>query len=121
MRRGRPSRLDSDSKLPKLTRLFAASDPFRALAWPASAFNPQLGSTFRGIERHYSDRLVSLGEANGAEIARTAQGVCSVAPDHYGAFKRLMYEIVARDGLKPADLTHCRAFLRELLGTCDAI
>jgi hypothetical protein len=112
---------DSDNKLPKLTRLFAASDPFRAMAWPASAFNPQLGPTFRGIERHYSDRLVTLGEANGAEIARTAKGVCIVAPDHYGAFKRLMYEIIARDGLKPADLTHCRTFLRELLGKCGAI
>ena len=111
---------DSGNKVSRLARPFEAHDPFFALAWPASAFNPLLGSTFRGIERHYSDRMIGLAEAQGAVIARTKQGVCSVAGDQYDALKRLLYDIIVQTGLQTSDLTHCRAFLRELLATCGA-
>jgi energy-coupling factor transporter ATP-binding protein EcfA2 len=111
---------DSASKATRLARPFAKSDPFLAFAWPASAFNPLLGPTFRGIERHYSTRLIELAESQGAVIARTAKGVCSVESAEYGALKRLLHDIIVQTGLQPKDLTHCRAFLRGVLEACGA-
>jgi predicted ATPase len=112
---------DSAGKRTRLTRPFESSDPFLGLAWPDSAFNPLLGPTFRGIERHYSDRLIALTEAQGAVIARTAKGVCSVDADRYGDLKRQLYDIVVESGLQPVDLAHCRPFLEDLLRQVSAL
>jgi hypothetical protein len=112
---------DSRSKVSRLERPFEANDPFLARAWPDSAFNPLLGSTFRGIERHFSDRLIGLAEGQGAVIARTKAGVCSVEADQYGALKQLLHRIIVQNGLQTSDLTHCRGFLRKMLTTCGAM
>jgi hypothetical protein len=111
---------DSANKLPRLIRPFASDDPFLGLAWPKSAFNPLLGPTFRGIERHYSDRLIALVEAEGAVIARTGAGKCTVESDQYGDLKRLLHDIIGRTGLQSADVAHCRTFLQEVLQKAGA-
>jgi hypothetical protein len=111
---------DARNKVSRLERPFEANDPVFAQAWPNSAFNPLVGPTFKGIERHYSDRLISLAEAQGAVIARTKAGVCSVETEQYGALKRLLHDIIAQNGLQTSDLAHCRQFLREVLTICGA-
>jgi hypothetical protein len=111
---------DADSKLAQLKRPFGPDDPFAALAWPSSAFNPKLGPTFRGIERHYSDRLIAEAESRGADIARNNQGMCVATPQSYGETKRILHKIVAEGGLEPSDLDFSRVFLQDLVAACGA-
>jgi hypothetical protein len=111
---------DAAAKAERLRRLFTTTDPCKVLVWPDTTFNPNLGNSFKGIERHFSDRIIQESEGRGVTVFRSATGVCSIERDNYGQAKQTMHEIV-KQGLQAADLAHARAFLEEILRSAGAI
>jgi predicted ATPase len=105
---------DSVGKKAQFTKHFLPTDPFKVLVWPESSLNPKSGTTFHGIERCYSERIILEGEKRGMQLARKKDGTFLVQSDDYGAAKLILAEIV-REGLDPADLQHARSFLDEIL------
>jgi energy-coupling factor transporter ATP-binding protein EcfA2 len=84
------------------------------LVWPPSTFNPRLHKSFRGIERHLSDRLIDkAGEDTGLLMPRR-DGTLAVSPDEYDRFKGAVFQVV-ENGLLKSDLTFAEAFLREVI------
>jgi len=82
--------------------------------WPEDKCNPNLGRTFRGIERFYSDRMVEAAEKKTDAIARPRKGVAIVENNRYGEVKGILAEIVSTD-LRAEDLLHAKTFLLSLL------
>jgi len=110
---------DAASKEERFRRLFTDTDPARVLVWPETAFNPHLGTSFKGIERHFADRIIQESERRGVTVYRSGAGICSIERGHYGDAKRILYEIV-REGLQDADLAHARNFLEGMLRTAGS-
>lgn len=110
---------DAAKRKQEFERLLEPDDPYKVLVWPQSAFNPRLGSSFRGIERSYSDRIIEEGEKAGLHLYRDAAGVCTVDKDdfHKGG-KKILCDIVSK-GLFPDDLVHARKFLEEILAAVE--
>jgi hypothetical protein len=105
---------DSARKANQFRKPFGADDPFKIFAWPEASFNPKLGRTFHGIERHFSDRMIEEAERRGAQIYRNRNGICSVQNDEYGEVKNTLNGIV-NEGLKEEDFVHARDFIKEIL------
>lgn len=110
--------LDSDSakKSNQFRKPFVEEDPFKILAWPDTAFNPKLNKSFRGIERHFSDRMIEEAEIRDAPIYRNRKGICSVEKDEYSQVKKILNEIV-NEGLQTEDLVYARDFIMEIFRT----
>ena len=109
---------DAAKKVGKFSRSFDDNDPFAVLAWPESAFNPNLNNTFHGIERHFSDRMIGKAEEKGAIIFRNNEGVCAVDPNKYGQVKNALYGVVL-EGLEEGDLAHAEEFIKEIVEKLD--
>jgi hypothetical protein len=107
---------DSKSKEDSAKGAFPKGSPGSAVVWPSEALNPKLGKSFKGVERCYSERLVTLASENGAEIAVKKDGTYVADRDSYGATKQLLSGIV-ESNLERADLVHAEGFLRGLLKT----
>lgn len=108
------------SKEDRFKRLFASEDPFRVMSWPEDEANPSLDTSFRGIERFYSDRLIDAALEAGFRIGTTQEGVRMVQKGTYGALKRWLSEKISREGLMPDDLRYVKRFLGVLLDVCEA-
>jgi hypothetical protein len=112
---------DSAKKVDTIRRLLPTRAAFDVLAWPDRLCNPRLNNTFRGIERYYSDRLISLAEQQGATIYRSSSGECSVARDEYNSkVKKILSEEVKK-GLSEEDLIHSKEFLLQVLRSACAL
>jgi hypothetical protein len=111
---------DARGKATAYEKLFASDDPFKVLAWTDATFNPKIGKSFHGIERHYSNRLIKKAEDDGARIAWAKDGICTVEREDYGKVKELLHEIVKTD-LKESDLANARPFIEEVLRTVGAL
>ncbi len=111
---------DAANRADRFRRLFTEIDPAKVLVWPETAFNPILGNSFKGIERHFSDRIIQEGETRGVTVFRSPAGVCSIERDNYGQAKQTFHEIV-KQGLQVTDLAYARAFVEEILRTAGAI
>jgi len=111
---------DAATRAPTFAKFFSSKDSFDVLAWDAAEANPNLGRSFRGIERFFPDRLIDAAETEGFAIARTAKGVCTVEKDDYGALKRWLSERIAAEGLTRGDLTYVEPGLERLLQACGA-
>lgn len=109
---------DAASRTDKFSRLFDGADAFKIFAWPTSALNPKLGTSFRGIERAFSDRMIRTCENNGIQVFRTRTGLCSVERDQYGQIKKTLNQIV-RDGLIEDDIVHAKPFIQKLVRVCS--
>lgn len=111
---------DAASKKQEFEKLFGQEDAYKVLVWPDSAFNPQLGKSFRGIERSYPNRIIQEAENNGLHVSRDLHGVGSVDTEEYNASgKRIICGIV-RKGLKPEDLVYSKTFLELILSAARA-
>ena len=110
---------DAQKKVESFQKLFHDNDPFIAIAWPSSSFNPKLSDTFHGVERHFSDRMIEKAENNGANFVYDKQGVYSVKDkEEYRKVKKTLNEIV-REGLEANDLEHAEVFIKEILQKLD--
>jgi predicted ATPase len=105
---------DASNKVDQFKKPFDVADPLTAIAWPDSTFNPTLNKSFRGIERHYSDRMIDEAQSRGATIYCSPQGVRSVVPDEYEEVKRVLNDIVL-EGLEKGDVQYAEPFLRTIL------
>jgi hypothetical protein len=105
---------DSAKKAGGFQKLFNDNDPFIVISWPERTFNPKLNKSFRGIERHYSDRLIEEAEKNGVTIYKSTDGICSIANEDREQVKRKLSDIV-KLGLKESDLEHARSFIEKIL------
>jgi hypothetical protein len=107
---------DAARKKDSFCKPFTADDPYKVLVWPETSFNPKLGQTFKGIERHYSDRLITHAEAKGVKVFKAGNGTCSVESQDYGNTKQVLHEIV-KLGLREKDLIHAKPFLQIILAS----
>ncbi|WP_447985460.1 ATP-dependent nuclease [Nitrospira sp. Nam74] len=105
---------DAAGKKETFSRLFAVDDAMEVFVWPESAFNPSLGKSFRGIERHYSNRMIKEAERRGVSLARKLDGICVIEKDEYSKAKEVLFEIV-KEGLRLEDFEHAKDFLEEVL------
>jgi hypothetical protein len=111
---------DSASKKEGFSKLFGATDPFAVTVWPESSFNPRLSKSFRGIERHFSDRMVLQARRKASDLFfKSSKGVWSVQPSEYGKVKQLLFDVVT-DGLDEEDFIHARNFIEETLRLAGA-
>lgn len=107
---------DSESKQKQFEGQFSTTDPFKALVWPRDKCNPKLGTSFHGVERFFSDRLIEAAEDAGASIGRDRRGVALVDRSEYGRVKEILAKVVEED-LRKEDLVYSEEFLKEVLRT----
>ena len=107
---------DSAKKVEECAKPFAAGAPFRALAWPDTSFNPRLGRSFHGIERHMSDRIITAADQEEPTLAQRRDGGIVMPRDaDYDRFKAAVHRVVLR-GINDGDLLHVRDFIVQLIG-----
>lgn len=104
---------DTQNKGKGINRKFSGNDHLRLFTWPESSFNDNLDESFRGIERHFSDRMIESAKQNGARILRDEKGVYSVTPTDFPEAKKILNEVV-REGLKKEDIAHAKDFIIEI-------
>jgi hypothetical protein len=110
---------DASGKKQAFSKMFAGEDPFRVLAWPSTAFNPDLKASFHGIERHFSTRMIEESDVRLPDIlSKSGSGKWSVDSDDYGKVKSVLNQIV-KEGLKERDLTHAREFIKDILNAAE--
>ncbi len=105
---------DARSKVDGFAGLIDAANTYKVLAWPDEALNKNLGKSFKGVERAYSDRIIEAAINEGANIGKNRAGLYMVQSDEYGGIKATLSRIVA-DGLSKNDLAHCESFLQRIL------
>lgn len=106
---------DAAGRINSFTKHFNANDPFVCLAWDRSEANPLLSRQFRGVERFYSDRIVTLVEQSHPNlIFSNAKGLRTVNPNDYGSVKQHLNTAV-RSGLQAGDSVHAEAMVRRIL------
>jgi len=111
---------DASKKRAEFSKPFREDDPFQALVWPQTAFNPKLSSSFRGIERHFSERMIRQAKRKLPDVFfKSSKGRWTVNSDDYGKVKAALYEIV-KSGVKENDLVHTKDFIREILKAAGA-
>ncbi len=110
---------DAANKADGFRKLFKKGDPVHVFAWPESALNPDLGKSFRGIERAFSNRIVEAAEKTKAGIAKKQNGERIVQSEDWSAVKKELNKVV-RQGIDTPDLTHCRKFLEQVVTTIDS-
>jgi AAA15 family ATPase/GTPase len=105
---------DSANKKKELEKLITPADPCMILSWPDTTFNPTLGKTFRGIERHMSDRIITEADKVTNAIATKDDGTKTIEKDVYGSLKQAVYEVVMK-GLNVDDLQYAKPFIEEIV------
>ena len=107
---------DSEKKKGEFLQSFSPNDPFYVLVWPSSTFNPKLGKSFRGIERHMSDRLIAEADVGTNLTAKKGDGSLIVEPKDYPKLKDQIFQLV-QAGIKADDLLYAADFIRCILKT----
>jgi hypothetical protein len=106
---------DSSTKVEKFKKLVPAADSYQVISWPPDALNPLLGRDFHGIERLFSDRIITKAIRNGAQIEKTRSGKFVVIDkDQYSAVKQILNQAI-RLGLRKNDIRNCISFLNRIL------
>ena len=112
---------DSAKKVEEFKKGFDSDDPYRVEVWPENAFNPNLDSSFHGIERHFSDRIIAEADKKISMIALKQNGMKAITKhSDYYKFKAAAKEVIDA-GIMVDDLVHVRNFLLSLLESLDQI
>jgi len=114
---------DAAPKREQFAKLIDAPDVYKVLAWPEQALNPNVGKSFKGIERTHCDRVLELAIQRDAPIARKRRRSGAdeyvVDPAEYSKVKSVLAAIV-REGLRATDLIHAKILVEELLKEAGA-
>ena len=105
---------DSEGKRNNFGQLFKPEDPFRVLVWPLARFNPLLGTSFKGIERYMSERVIRDADQEIRVTAEKADRTLVVTPQEYPRLKESVCNIV-RTTLTEQDLVFARPFIEEII------
>lgn len=111
---------DAANRASRFTAIFTSGDPFGCSAWDPAEANPGLGPSIRGIERFYSDRLITLAEEGGVAVARTAAGTAVVTSEELGRLKRVVAAEIERAGLLDEDLEYLQGPVQRLVNRLGA-
>lgn len=104
---------DSGNKKSDFEGLLNDAAPYRVSVWPESAFNPRLGKSFHGIERHLPDRVIDAADRALRVVGQRTDGTRTIASEDLGRFKQEVARVVDI-GITESDLVHARAFLSSL-------
>jgi hypothetical protein len=105
---------EANSKKGAFEKAIAGAPGAFVLVWPEDQANPDLGKSFRGIERFFSDRIIHEAEKRAASIGRTKKGTAIVEPGAYEGVKKILNEIVS-ESLSQEDLVHAQVFLQQVI------
>ncbi len=109
--------LDWDSKGKKREFEKICDDgAYQVHVWPDTSFNPSLGASFHGIERHMSDRIIDLANENCGLVGTTTDGKKIVEHSKYGEFKSATHKVV-NFALFLEDLEFVNSFLKTIIQT----
>jgi predicted ATP-dependent endonuclease of OLD family len=109
---------DSEKKKNEFLQPFHSEDPFHVLVWPQTAFNPKLGATFRGIERHMPDRFIAGADVGIGIVATKPDGTFMVERREYPALKEKIFSMVEKD-LKAEDLIFVAPFIKQIMAIAN--
>lgn len=105
---------DASNKGGALSSTFKASDPFKFLAWDVKEANPQLDSTFRGIERFMStDHVDQASQLCGGCVGKKANGVRMVASSDFTQLKKTLNSLIT-SGISAKHAEHATHMLSRL-------
>lgn len=91
-----------------------ANEVLQIVVWKELQANPTLDSSFHGIERFYSDRMINEADQNAPGIIGMTVDSRKVLPsDSYGRIKQALAKVVAQ-GLKNEDIVFAKEFVQEL-------
>ena len=110
---------DSINKVPTLSAIFKAKEPFVAMAWDLTEANPNPFYTqnCKGVERFYSDSVLSAAQSAKPEIFFTnPQGITVVRKQEIDAFKKLLNDQV-NNGLVESDATFAKPLVSRLVAS----
>jgi predicted ATPase/5S rRNA maturation endonuclease (ribonuclease M5) len=106
---------DASDKLQQLNSVFMTQDPFVSLSWDGMKANPKLSKSFRGIERFFSDRLISAVQTTMPEkFSTNPSGVISIDKDDSQKIKSEL-NLIVKKGLMPDDDIFVKPFIEELI------
>ncbi len=109
---------DAKAKIPEFQRSFSADDPFGVMAWDETEANPTLHSSFRGVERFYSDRMIAAVHAADPNLIATRDGgMRCIMPEDTKRAKALL-DAVLNKPLLLEDVKYAEAFVRRLHAAC---
>lgn len=113
--------LDWESNKENKFKSLNTSANFNVIKWSEDAFNPKLGKAFRGIERHYSDRIIEAADKNSGDVLteNRKKGIKSVDAADKEKFKIEANKVV-KAGISLNDLTHSREFFNAVIGQLQA-
>lgn len=98
--------------------LFSETEPFKVVVWPKDHSNPKLNQRFRGVERFYSDRLISIAERK-VNIYRNKKGVATIEKEDLELAKEIMFKHIQKSGLHPDDIVYAEYFIKKLIELGD--
>lgn len=106
---------DAVNKTGGLTSIFKSHDPFKLIAWDVKEANPQLDSSFRGIERFMTTSLIDNASAQSGQcVGAKLNGVRMIAPADGPKLKKAANWIVTSVGIAPADAVFAGPLLSRL-------
>jgi energy-coupling factor transporter ATP-binding protein EcfA2 len=109
---------DAKGKQDSYLKIADGAQELKVLVWPEETFNTRLNDSFKGIERHMSDRIVNDADSIARVCGQTADGGLTVAVSEYPGFKKAAYEVVEK-GIEIADIAFARPFIQTIIDTCD--
>lgn len=105
---------EAKAKVSEFLRPFSADDPIKVMAWDETEANPKLHPSFRGIERFYSDRMLSVVEARDPSLISTKQdGTKCIMPEDAKRAKSIL-DTVLEQPLLLDDVEFAELFIRRL-------
>ena len=108
---------DSSKRADEFRKGFTRTDPYKVEVWPDTSFNPKLGKSFHGIERHMPDRIIDEADKTAKIVAIKKDGTKAIPKDgDYDNFKAEVCKVVAK-GIKEKDLRHVKNFLMVFLAS----
>jgi predicted ATPase len=108
---------DAASKLPSVSGLFKAKEPFVAMAWNVQEANPNEFYTHncRGIERFYPDSVLAAAKAARPDIFYSnARGDVVVKKEESSALKKLLNDQI-NEGLTVDSLHYAKPMIDRIL------
>jgi len=107
---------DSASKQTEYEKLKKSSDD-RLLyyVWPKDKSNPQLDDSFGGVEKFYSDRLITRADTIRPNLLATKKnGMRTISKKDYDIIKKTLFSEIETNGLQDGDLQYVREFLKQV-------
>ena len=88
----------------------------KTFIWPEEKANPSLDKSFKGIERFYSDRLISIANQHCPNrISTKTDGIRSIHPGEYEEIKEVLYTEIESNGLIEKDIKFAKDFLEVII------